>query len=55
MPYIVNKAQAILLSGGYRLHSLYINGFEAGPDYHFNFNKNYSIIIGLHGGTAERI
>jgi hypothetical protein len=53
-PYIVNKAKAAPSSGSYRLHNLYMPGFEAGPDYHISINKNYSIIIGLHVGAAAR-
>ena len=54
MPYIVNKAKATPLTGAYHLNPHYMNGFEAGPDYHINFNKSYSLIIGLHGGVAAR-
>ena len=53
-PYMVNKAKAIPLSGPYHLKTIYMNGFEAGPDYHINFNNSYSMIIGLHGGAAAR-
>lgn len=53
-PYLVNKAKATPVSGTYRLKTIYMNGFEAGPDYYINFNKNYSLITGLHGGAAAR-
>lgn len=53
-PYLVDKAKATPMSGSYRLRTLYMNGFEAGPNYYINFNKNYSLIIGLHGGAAAR-
>ena len=53
-PYIVNKAKATPISGNYHLKTVYQEGVEAGADYHFNFNKNYSLIVGLHGGAAAR-
>jgi hypothetical protein len=52
LPYVVNKAKATPLSGAYHLETIYMYGFEAGPNYHVNINKNYSLIIGLHGGAA---
>lgn len=54
MPYIVNKAKATPLSGAYHLKTIYMNGFEAGPDYYFNISKYYSILVGIHGGAASR-
>src|ERR1017187_10994529 len=53
-PYMVNKAKAIPLSGPYHLKTIYMNGFEAGPDYHINLNNSYSMIISFDGGAAER-
>jgi hypothetical protein len=53
-PYIANKAKATPISGNYHLKTVYQEGFEAGADYHFNFNTNYSLIVGLHGGAAAR-
>ena len=53
-PYIVNKVKATPISGNYHLKTVYQEGVEAGADYHFNFNKNYSLIVGLHGGAAAR-
>lgn len=53
-PYLVNKAQTRAISGSYHLKTLYMPGFEAGPDYHINFNNSYSLIVGLHGGAAAR-
>lgn len=47
-PYVVNKAKATPLSGSYHLKTIYMYGFEGGPDYYFNINNNYSILIGLH-------
>ncbi|MEP7252821.1 MAG: hypothetical protein ABI683_10595 [Ginsengibacter sp.] len=52
--YITNKAQTKLIAGSYHLKTLYMPGFEAGPDYHIHFKKGYSLIAGLHGGAAAR-
>lgn len=54
IPYIVNKAKATPISGNYHFKTIYQEGFEAGANYHFNFNTNYSLIVGLHGGAAAR-
>ena len=51
-PYIVNKAKTTPISGAYHLKTIYMYGFEAGPNYHININNSYSVIIGLHGGAA---
>ena len=51
--YVVNKAKATPLSGAYHLKTIYMYGFEGGPDYYFNINNSYSIIIGLHFVAAE--
>ena len=29
-------------------------GIETGFNYHFNFTKDYSLLVGLHGGFSER-
>jgi hypothetical protein len=53
-PFIVNKAKATPVSGNYHLKTIYMEGIEAGPNFHFNFNKSYSLIVGLNGGVAAR-
>ena len=54
LPYMVNKAKTVPASGSYRLNDLYMYGIETGFDYHINFNENYSLVFGIHGGAAGR-
>ena len=54
IPYIVDKTKATSFSGTYHLNTLYMNGFEAGPDYRFNFSRSYSLMVGFHAGAAAR-
>ncbi|HXR85289.1 MAG TPA: hypothetical protein VN722_13330 [Hanamia sp.] len=54
VPYVVNKAKVIPISGKYHLRTPYMNGAEAGIEHYSNFRKNFSLIIGFHAGAASR-
>lgn len=54
IPHLAQKAGIKKQSGPYELRSAHMEGMEAGANYHFNFNKNYSLIVGLHGGASAR-
>ncbi len=54
IPYLSQKAKITKESGEYALTSTIMHGIEAGGNYHINFNKNYSLVIGLHGGASAR-
>lgn len=53
-PYISHKAKILRQSGEYAPGSTNMHGIEAGGNYFINFNKNYSLIMGLHGGASAR-
>lgn len=53
-PYVVNKAKTQSITGNYHLKTPYEYGFETGPNYLISINNSYSILVGLHGGAAER-
>lgn len=52
--FMSQKAKITKESGDYSISSTTMHGIEVGGNYHINFNKNYSLIIGLHGGTSAR-
>ena len=54
IPYVVQKARITKQSGNYNITSSNMEGIEAGGNYHINFEKDLSLIIGLHGGASAR-
>jgi hypothetical protein len=50
----IKKAKTESTGGPYQIGSKAMRGWEAGFNYHINFNKSYSLIIGLHGLASPR-
>ena len=54
IPQLVQKAGITRNKGDYQLGSSHMHGVEIGATYHINFNKYYSLVVGLHGGASAR-
>ncbi len=54
IPLINEKARIKAETGPYTLGSKPVRGVEVGFNYHMNFDVNYSIIYGIHGGVSVR-
>jgi hypothetical protein len=52
--YASNKAKIVKESGEYSIKSTKVAGVEGGANFFINFNKNYSIITGIHAGASGR-
>lgn len=52
--YSAQKAKILPKSGEYKIRSSRVGGIEIGGNWSINFNKNYSIITGIHGGASGR-
>jgi len=50
----IQKAKTESTNGPYQLGSKAMRGWEAGFNYHINFNKSHSLMIGLHGLASPR-
>lgn len=53
-PYISQKAKITKESGEYFPGATNMHGLEVGANYHIHLKKDYSLIIGLHGGASAR-
>ena len=52
--YASQKAKIVKESGEYSIRSTQVGGVEGGANFFINFNKDYSIITGLHAGASGR-
>lgn len=54
IPHLTQKAKTTRNTGTYAIGSSNMEGLEVGANYHINFSKSYSLLIGLHGGASGR-
>src|SRR5690348_652870 len=52
--YASQKAKIVKDSGNYSIHSTSVGGVEGVASLFINFNKNYSIVTGVHAGASGR-